>query len=89
MSSMTLLTTVPHRTFAEPIAALLRDHGVRAQIKSDDCGGMDPALAFTRGVEILVATEQLHTARFVLDSLEAANEVKEGDSIEDVESKAR
>ncbi len=72
MSSMTVLTTVPHRTLAEPIAALLRDHGVRVDVFSDDCGGLDPALAFTRGVEIRVPTEQLHTARFVLDSLDDA-----------------
>jgi hypothetical protein len=69
--SMTVLTTVPHQTLAVPIAAVLREHGIPAEVVSDDCGGLDPALAFTRGVEIRVPQERVAEARGILESIEA------------------
>jgi hypothetical protein len=68
--SMTVLTTVPHQTLAVPIAAVLREHGIAAEVVSDDCGGMDPALAFTRGVEIRVPAGRLEEAKGILKTIE-------------------
>ncbi len=39
---------------AEIVRELLLANGIEAFVNSDDCGAVDPALSFARGVELLV-----------------------------------
>lgn len=66
------LTTAPHRALAEPIAELLQDHGIHAWVKSDDCGGVDPALNFVNGTHVMVPRTDLEHGRELLAEFEAA-----------------
>lgn len=66
------LTLVPNRTLAVPLVDLLADNGIRSFVQSDDCGGVDPALAFSNGTRILVDPRDLAAARRLLMAYENA-----------------
>lgn len=72
MSMTVSLTLIEHRALAEPIVALLADNGIDSFVKSDDCGGVDPALAFANGTRIMVDPSDLPQARELLAAYEAA-----------------
>ena len=72
MSNQAILTTVAGATFAAPILEFLQDNDIAAQSRSDDCGGVDPALGFANGTDILVPSEQLEDARRLLAEWDAA-----------------
>ena len=74
-----VLTSVLLRTLGEPIAMYLEEHGITAIVRSDDCGGLDPALAFSRGVEIHVAERDLPRAERLLAQMRDAVELDEGE----------
>ena len=82
MDNAVVLTTVLHRILGDPIAAYLEEHGIRAVVRSDDCGGLDPALAFTRGVEVRVAEEDLARAKRLLGQMRDAVELDEGELVD-------
>jgi hypothetical protein len=46
--------------------ASLKDAGIESFIRSDDAGGTNPALVFTRGAELLVHPKDVAMARRVL-----------------------
>jgi hypothetical protein len=60
------LTTYPDRMIANLTANMLRGSGILVQVRSDDAGGVDPALALINGVELLVPEEQLAMAQEIL-----------------------
>lgn len=62
-----LLRTFNARHEADFIASVLSSEGIRAVVFSDDCGAVDPALGFVRGVELYVAEEDLERARQILE----------------------
>ncbi len=66
------LTLVQNRTMAVPIVDLLRDNGIRSFVQSDDCGGVDPALAFSNGTRVMVDPADLVAARRLLLAYENA-----------------
>ena len=66
MAEQVLLTTVPSRPEAEVLRSALAAAGIDSLISSDDCGSVDPALAFVRGVQVLVACKDLERATEVL-----------------------
>jgi hypothetical protein len=66
------LTTVSQRVFAEPLLSMLNDNGIAARASADDCGGVDPSLAFTRGVGVLVPTADLARAKELLTDFDTA-----------------
>ena len=82
MDNAVVLTTVLHRILGDPIAAYLKEHGIRAIVRSDDCGGLDPALAFTHGVEVRVAEEDLPRAKRLLGQMRDAVELDEGELVD-------
>ncbi len=82
MDNSVVLTTVLLRTLGEPIAAYLAEHGIRAFVRSDDCGGLDPALAFSRGVEVRVASEDLVRANRLLKQMQDAVELDDDELYE-------
>ncbi len=74
MAEPVTLTTVPGAVFAAPLIDFLRDNGVEAFSRADDCGGVDPALGFANGTDVLVPDEQLTQAKQLLADWEAAAE---------------
>lgn len=73
MALTAALTLVEHRALAEPIVALLQDNGIPSFVQSDDCGGVDPALAFANGTRVMVRPEDLARARQLLLAYENAS----------------
>ena len=66
MSGRAVLRTFGSRNEAEAVRALLSGSGIDAFVDSDYCGALDPALAFGRGVELLVAEEDLERAALIV-----------------------
>ncbi|HET9237355.1 MAG TPA: DUF2007 domain-containing protein [Oligoflexus sp.] len=65
------LISYPDRMIANLNANMLRGAGILVQVRSDDAGGVDPALALVNGVELLVPEDQLAMAQELLaDDLE-------------------
>jgi hypothetical protein len=60
------LISFPDRIIAHLTANMLRGAGILVQIRSDDAGGVDPALALVNGVQLLVPEEQLSMAQDLL-----------------------
>jgi hypothetical protein len=60
------LISYPDRMIANLTANMLRGSGILVQIRSDDAGGVDPALALVNGVELLVPEDQLAMAQDLL-----------------------
>jgi hypothetical protein len=46
---------------------VLADAGIESLVRKDDEGGFNPGLAFTRGVQLLVRTEDAVAARDILE----------------------
>ena len=63
---------VPNRAEAPPIVAFLEDQGIRAIVHSDDCGGVDPALAFIHRAQVLVPSDVAERARALLAEYDSA-----------------
>ena len=53
---------------------MLEANGIESVIESDDVGGVGPALAFTRGVRLLVHKDDAQKAQVVFQDLEATQE---------------
>ena len=53
--------------------ALLKEQGLNVLVQSDDCGGIRPDLAFTRGIRILVRKIDLSRAQEILEVLKKDN----------------
>jgi len=57
---------------AELARSVLEANGIEATIASDDAGGLQPGLSFTRGVQVLVNGDDILEAEEVLKDLENA-----------------
>jgi hypothetical protein len=62
MADVAIVAVVASRTEAELIAGLLRSHGLRAAVATDDAGGQHPQLQL-EGVRVLVAASDEAAAR--------------------------
>ena len=69
---LTTLTSVPHAALAQPIIDFLKDNNIFATVNSDDCGGLDPSLAFSNGIYVMVPQEQLEDARTLYEAYQSA-----------------
>lgn len=63
---MTIVKTYTNETEAQLVLNQLKTIGVEGLIEADNCGGMRPHLDLTRGVNILVADQDLEQARAFL-----------------------
>lgn len=68
MTDRVILKTVASRVEAELIQSVLAGSGIEAIIISDDCGAVDPALAFGRGVHLTVVRDDLERALRAISS---------------------
>ena len=60
------IRTLPDRVFVEPVVSLLESNEIPHRVVTDDCGGMDPALTFSYGVEVKVPVSFKATAQTLL-----------------------
>lgn len=56
-----------YRHEAEIVRSVLAAEGIESYVTSDDCGSVDPALGFVRGILLSVSSEQAGRARAVLE----------------------
>ncbi len=54
------------RAEAGIVRELLLANGIESYINSDDCGSVDPALSFARGVQLFIEEEDVPLAEQVL-----------------------
>ena len=73
MNKWVCVEIVSHRALAAMLVDLLCEHGIQARVQGDDCGGVDPALAWVRGVDVMVLAAGETKARQVLEAYYAAN----------------
>jgi hypothetical protein len=66
------IASVPHRALGQPLVDLLTDHGISAYVNSDDCGGVDPALAFSNGTHVMVPVSAVPRAQQLVEEYENA-----------------
>ena len=62
MKQTATLAVVNSRVEAEMMVGMLRSHGLRALVSTDDAGGTEPALS-AQGVRVLIATDDAAEAR--------------------------
>ncbi len=85
MSGKVTLREFSGRAEAEIVRELLEAAGIRADVTSDDCGMVDPALQFARGVMLRVDEEDAERAERVIlaglaaDGASAEAEFDDGD----------
>jgi hypothetical protein len=66
--NVAVVAVVSSRTEAELAAGLLRSHGLRVAVTTDDAGGQEPQWQI-EGVRVLVARADEAEARRLLDSI--------------------
>jgi hypothetical protein len=67
MSEFVVVKSFSNQPTAIVARAALEANGIKAVISSDDAGGMEPQLQLTRGVRLLVRSDDVTAARAVLD----------------------
>ena len=72
MSNFVVLRTFGSRHEAEAAHSVLAGSGIEAVVASDDCGAVDPALSFARGVQLVVAEDDLARALEVMADVTSA-----------------
>ena len=79
MTERVVLRQFSSRGDAEIVRELLLANGIDAFVISDDCGSVDPALSFARGVQLLVAAADSAMAEDVIaQGLAGARDGAEG-----------
>jgi hypothetical protein len=66
-SQLVVVHTFNDRMEAAIAKSALEAAGIESMLRPDDVGGLRPHMAYTRGVEILVRSEDEAAARDVLD----------------------
>ncbi len=66
---------------AEIVRELLWANGIESFVVSDDCGAVDPALSFARGVQLYVAADDAPLAKQIIaDSMTETQDDEENRS---------
>jgi len=71
---LVVVRTYPSHVDADLARTALEAAGIDSMVESDDQGGQSPGLAFTRGIAILVKSEDVDLADEILD-VDAADEI--------------
>lgn len=73
MNNLVVFREFSSRPEAEIVSELLNANGMDALVNSDDCGGLDPALQFGQGAQVLIAEGDVARAeQLLLDSIAQA-----------------
>lgn len=65
---MAIVRTFSSEIEAEVAMSALEAAGIECVMRRDDCGGVQPAMGLTGGVQVVVPDEDLETATEVLDA---------------------
>jgi hypothetical protein len=68
MSELVVLRIFPSTIEARLAKSVLDSVGIDSMVRSDDKGGQNPALGFTRGAELIVRAEDAAAANDMLGS---------------------
>ena len=66
-SDLVVVSTFRSTADARVAKGVLDDAGIDSMIRDDDAGGMQPALALTNGVQVLVRADDASAAGEILD----------------------
>jgi hypothetical protein len=69
MTERVVLRTFSSRSEAQAAQSILAGSSIDSFVASDDCGAVDPGLAFGRGVDLLVAADDLVRAEQVMSEV--------------------
>jgi hypothetical protein len=70
MHDRVILKTFKYRHEPEFFKSLLESSGIDSFVVSDDCGAVDPALGYVRGVHLFVYSKDLGRAETALAATE-------------------
>lgn len=65
---MALLRTFSNEIEAEMAMSALEAAGIQSAMRRDDCGGVQPAMGLTGGIQVIVDDENLEEATAVIDA---------------------
>ncbi|MBP8273908.1 MAG: DUF2007 domain-containing protein [Acidobacteria bacterium] len=65
---MAIVRTFNSEIEAEMAMSALEAAGIESVMRRDDCGGVQPAMGLTGGVQVVVADEEMEAATEVLDA---------------------
>lgn len=65
---MALLRTFSNEIEAEMAMSALEAAGIASAMRRDDCGGIQPAMGLTGGIQVIVDDENLEEATTVIDA---------------------
>ena len=71
---LVVVRTFPSHVDADLARTALEAAGIESMVESDDQGGQSPGLAFTRGIALLVRSEDVEDAEEILGADEADGE---------------
>lgn len=80
---MAIVRTFSNEIEAEMAMSALEAAGIESAMKRDDCGGVQPAMGLTGGVQVIVDDEDLEVATEVLE--EPVEDMTDGDADGDLE----
>ena len=72
---LVVVRTYPSHVDADLARTALEAAGIDSMVESDDQGGQSPGLAFTRGIALLVKSEDLDAADEILE-VDATDEIR-------------
>ncbi len=65
---MAILRTFSNEIEAEMAMSALEAAGIQSAMTRDDCGGIQPAMGLTGGIQVIVDDENIEAATEVLDA---------------------
>jgi len=75
MSQRVVLREFSSRGDAEIVRELLLGSGIEAFVTSDDCGSVDPALSFGRGIQLLVGpSDAVRAEQIIVEGLASGHD---------------
>ncbi len=76
---MAVIRTFSNEIEAEMAMSALEAAGIESAMRRDDCGGVQPAMGWTAGVQVIVDDKDVELATEVLDAPAEPAELTDGD----------
>jgi len=76
---MAVIRTFSNEIEAEMAMSALEAAGIESAMRRDDCGGVQPAMGWTAGVQVVVDEKDIEAATEVLDAFAVPAEMSDGD----------
>lgn len=76
---MAVIRTFSNEIEAEMAMSALEAAGIESAMRRDDCGGVQPAMGWTAGVQVIVDEKDVEAATEVLDAPAEPADLSDGD----------